>query len=53
LRYPALSSIAPLSADPVEWGPILLLRIRSVLLLWMLRMLRVVFRWYLRLVVLL
>jgi hypothetical protein len=34
LGYPALGSIAPLCAYPVEWGPILLaLRIRSKLLL--------------------
>lgn len=52
LRYPALSTIAPLSAHPVEWGPILLLlRVGNELLLWVLGMLRVVLRWYLRLAV--
>jgi hypothetical protein len=53
LRYPALSSIAPLCAYPVEWGPVLLaLRIGGelLLLLLLLGMLRVVLGRYLRLV---
>jgi hypothetical protein len=56
LRYPALGSIAPLGAYPVEWGPVLLLllllllRVGDELLLWVLRVLRVVLWWYLRLV---
>lgn len=52
MRYPALSSIAPLCAYPVEWGPVLLLlRVGNKLLRWMLRVLWIVLWWYLRLAV--
>lgn len=59
LRYPALGSIAPLSAHPVEWGPILLLLrvgdelLLLLLLLRVLGMLRVVLGRHFRVVVLL
>lgn len=57
LRYPALGAIAPLSADPVEWGPavVLLLRIAHVLrrVLLLVSLLGIVLGRYLRLVFLL
>ena len=56
LRYPALGAIAPLSAYPVEWGPVvlLLLRVARVLRWVLLRMpLGIVLGRYLRLVFLL
>ena len=52
MRYPALGAIAPLSAHPVEWGPILLLGVGDELLL-LLGMLRVVLERHFRVVVLL
>jgi hypothetical protein len=50
LGYPALCLVAPLSADPVEWGPIVLvlLRVRDELVLRLRRVWIVLWR-YLRL----